>query len=70
VSAVVSPASTAGARSPGSRTKLGVPERAEAAVQSFGFRHGAVDWRGAIDDPEVQVVFIAAPNRMHLELIW
>ncbi len=46
-----------------------LPERVEEAVQSFGFRRGAVDWRGVIDDPEVQAVFIAAPNRMHLELI-
>jgi predicted dehydrogenase len=46
-----------------------VPERLEQAVGSFGFQHGLADWRAVIDDPAVEVVFIAAPNMVHLELI-
>jgi predicted dehydrogenase len=46
-----------------------VPERTEEAVASFGFRRGHTDWRKVIEDPDVRVVFIAAPNRMHVELI-
>ena len=38
------------------------------AVRSFGFV-AAGDWRAVIDDPAVDVVFIAAPNMLHLELI-
>ncbi|HEX7299881.1 MAG TPA: Gfo/Idh/MocA family oxidoreductase [Solirubrobacteraceae bacterium] len=46
-----------------------VPERVEDAVASFGYARGATDWRAVIDDPAVEVVFIAAPNMLHLELI-
>ncbi len=41
----------------------------EEAVHSFGFRHGSVDWRAVIEAPEVDVVFIAAPNMFHVELV-
>jgi predicted dehydrogenase len=46
-----------------------LPARVEQAVSSFGFRHGSADWRAVIDDPDVEVVFIAAPNMLHVELI-
>jgi predicted dehydrogenase len=46
-----------------------VPARVNEAVESFGYRRGAEDWRRVIDDPEVDVVFIAAPNALHVELI-
>ncbi len=46
-----------------------VPARVEEAVGSFGFARGAGDWHRVIDDPAVDVVFIAAPNMLHLELI-
>jgi predicted dehydrogenase len=46
-----------------------VPQRVEEAVESFGYARGATDWRAVIDDPGVEVVFIAAPNMLHLELI-
>jgi predicted dehydrogenase len=46
-----------------------VPERVEEAVESFGYARGTTDWRAVIDDPAVEVVFIAAPNMLHLELI-
>ena len=46
-----------------------VPARVEEAVESFGYRRGSADWRRVVDDPEVDVVFVAAPNAMHVELI-
>ena len=46
-----------------------LPERREQAVGSFGFVRAAADWRAVVDDPDVDVVFIAAPNMLHLELV-
>jgi predicted dehydrogenase len=46
-----------------------VPARVNEAIESFGYRRGSADWRRVVDDPEVDVVFIAAPNGLHLELI-
>jgi predicted dehydrogenase len=46
-----------------------LPERREAAVSSFGFARSTDDWRAVIDDPAVDLVFITAPNMLHLELI-
>jgi predicted dehydrogenase len=46
-----------------------VPARLDEAVTSFGFRRGCADWRAVIEDPDVDVVFIAAPNMMHVELV-
>ena len=46
-----------------------VPARVEEAIGSFGYKRGSGDWRSVVDDPEVDVVFIAAPNAMHVELI-
>jgi predicted dehydrogenase len=46
-----------------------VAGRVEEAVDSFGFARGTTDWRAVMDDPAVDVVFIAAPNMLHLELI-
>ena len=45
------------------------PARVREAVDSFGYREGAEDWRRVVDDPGVDVVFITAPNMLHLELI-
>jgi predicted dehydrogenase len=39
------------------------------AVDSFGFARASADWRHVIDDPAVEVVYIAAPNMLHLELV-
>ena len=44
-------------------------ERREQAVGSFGFARAAADWRAVIDDPAVDVVFVAAPNMLHVELV-
>jgi predicted dehydrogenase len=45
------------------------PERIDDAVRSFGFGRGTDDWRSVVEDPAVDVVFIAAPNMLHLELV-
>jgi predicted dehydrogenase len=39
------------------------------ALDSFGFARASEDWRRVVDDPEVEVVYIAAPNMLHLELV-
>jgi predicted dehydrogenase len=46
-----------------------VPARVNEAIESFGYRRGSADWRRVVDDPDVDVMFIAAPNAMHVELI-
>ena len=46
-----------------------LPERIDDAVRSFGFARGTADWRQVLDDPAVDVVVIAAPNMLHLELV-
>ena len=46
-----------------------VPARTEDAVRSFGFEKGTQDWRRVMDDPDVDIVVIAAPNMLHVELI-
>ncbi len=44
-------------------------KRAEAAQARFGFRKSTTDWRAVIDDPDVEVIDITAPNGMHLEIV-
>jgi predicted dehydrogenase len=46
-----------------------LPERREDAVSSFGFARSTADWRAVIEDPDVEVVVIAAPNMLHVELV-
>jgi predicted dehydrogenase len=46
-----------------------VPARIDQATTSFGFKRGDTDWRAVIDDRDVDAVFIAAPNMMHVELV-
>jgi len=45
------------------------PERIDEAVHSFGFARATADWRQVLDDPAVDVVVIAAPNMLHVELV-
>ena len=45
-----------------------VPARREQAVDGFGFREAAPDWRAVIDHPDVDVVYVTAPNMMHEEI--
>ena len=46
-----------------------VAARIDDAVSSFGFARGVEDWRRVMDDPAVDVVYIAAPNMVHVELV-
>lgn len=43
--------------------------RADHAQTRFGFEHTTTDWRAVINHPDVQVVDIAGPNSVHLEII-
>src|SRR2546422_4983674 len=45
-----------------------VEARAQTAQQRFGFESYTTDWREVIANPEVEVVNVAAPNGMHLEI--
>jgi predicted dehydrogenase len=42
---------------------------AQDAVASFGFRRSSAEWQRVVEDPEVDVVVIAAPNMLHVELV-
>ncbi len=39
------------------------------ALYSFGFQRASSDWRTVVEAPDVDVVFIAAPNMVHIELV-
>src|ERR1700676_1725298 len=45
-----------------------VEERAKEAHERFGFEGYTTRWQGVIADHRVQVVNIATPNYMHLEV--
>jgi len=45
-----------------------LPARMDQAVTSFGFRRASADWAAVIEDPDVEVVYIAAPNMVHVQL--
>lgn len=45
-----------------------VEERAQQAQATLGFEDYTTDWRRVIEDEDVQVINIAAPNFMHLEM--
>lgn len=42
-----------------------VAARREQAVDGFGFREAVADWEAVIDHPDVDVVYVTAPNMMH-----
>ncbi len=46
-----------------------VAARVDQAVSSFQFDRGSTDWRAIVEDPDVDLVFIAAPNMLHSELV-
>ena len=46
-----------------------VIERTTEAKTRFGFERTTTDYRQVIEDKDVQVVNIAAPNNMHLEIV-
>ena len=45
-----------------------VEARALAARERFGFERSTTDWHEVIGDPSVEVVNIAAPNHLHVEI--
>ena len=46
-----------------------VESRAESAQYRLGFERSTTDWRAVIADPDVEIVNIAAPNGLHLEMV-
>jgi predicted dehydrogenase len=46
-----------------------VPSLRERAVNDFGFERAVEDWREAITDPDVDAVWVTAPNMLHLPMI-
>ena len=40
-----------------------------AARSRFGFEKQTTDWRRVVEDPAVEVVNVAAPNNLHLEIV-
>src|ERR1700730_6918483 len=46
-----------------------VEERAKEAQERFGFERYTTRWQDVIADPRVQVVNIATPNYMHLDVV-
>jgi predicted dehydrogenase len=41
------------------------PARRQLAVDDFGFAEAAADWAAVIEHPDVDVVYVTAPNMMH-----
>jgi predicted dehydrogenase len=46
-----------------------LPARLEQAISSFGFERAGANWREVIEDPDVEVIYIAAPNMVHVDLV-
>jgi predicted dehydrogenase len=45
-----------------------LPARLDQAIGSFGFKRASAAWESVIEDPDVEVVYIAAPNMVHVQL--
>ncbi len=46
-----------------------VEKRAKEAKERLGFEQYTTDWHEVIDNPDIEVVNIAAPNGLHLEMV-
>ncbi|MGP0035658.1 MAG: Gfo/Idh/MocA family protein [Solirubrobacteraceae bacterium] len=46
-----------------------LPDRLDQAINSFGFKRASAAWESVIEDPDVEVVYIAAPNMVHVQLV-
>ncbi len=46
-----------------------VAERARSAQEQLGFEASTTDWHAVIEHPDVQVVNVASPNFLHLEMV-
>lgn len=44
-------------------------DRRDRAVQDFGFERAVADWREAVDSPDVDAVWVTAPNMLHVPMI-
>ena len=44
------------------------PEAAASAARTLGFANSTADWRDIINDPDIDVVDITAPNALHKEM--
>lgn len=44
------------------------PEAAERARQTLGFAHGTARWQDIIENPDIDLVSITAPNALHKEM--
>jgi predicted dehydrogenase len=45
------------------------PERRERSVRDFGFERAVEDWREAVAAPDVDAVWVTAPNMLHVPMI-
>jgi predicted dehydrogenase len=45
-----------------------IPDRTDLAQRNFGFEATTTDWRDVVDHPDVDVVTIGAPNKLHREI--
>ncbi|MBL8931952.1 MAG: Gfo/Idh/MocA family oxidoreductase [Kineosporiaceae bacterium] len=45
------------------------PERRERAVRDFGFARAVADWTEAVGAPDVDAVWVTAPNMVHIPMI-
>jgi predicted dehydrogenase len=43
--------------------------RLQEAQRSLGFERQTTDWKRVIEDPDVEIVNIATPNHLHLEIV-
>ena len=46
-----------------------VPARRDEAVTAYGFAEATDDWRRVCEHPGVDLVVVAAPNRLHVEVV-
>ena len=46
-----------------------VEARRDDAVRSFGYQRAVTDWREVVDASDVDVVFVTAPNMLHVEIV-
>lgn len=45
-----------------------VESRRAEAIEGFGFREATANWREVLDHPDVDVVYVTAPNMLHEEI--
>lgn len=46
-----------------------IAERAEQAQKKLGFEQSTTDWQEVINHPDVEIVNIATPNHLHVEIV-